>query len=347
MGFNINLNNEFNYREKIKLPELSGGGIVLSYKCTNRCRHCLVAGSPERENKWLGRGEAEEIFKYIKRTGPGAEIHIGGGEPFLNTQCLIDTVELAVTEGIKLSYVETNGFWGNNFNKYEPVLKELYKIGLRSVLISVSPFHAEFIKPQITINAIKSVRNVFGFHGAFVWIPEFLNMLNKNDITKTIDWNTINPDIIKRAGDMYYLIPGGRCGYSKPPVADKKPAADFFITSCERELLSTSHFHIDAYGNYMPGGLCGGIKMCSYKEAGTEINLNDKPLIKLLFNEGIRGLFDYAQKMGYIEKSDGYCGKCHLCVDIRTFLFNKFGAEKYLELAPAEFYETLIKESSL
>ena len=58
-------------------------------------------------------------------------------------------------------------------------------------------------------------------------------------------------------------------------------------------------------------------------------------------------MFDYAQKMGYIEKSDGYCGKCHLCVDIRTFLFNKFGAEKYLELAPAEFYETLIKESSL
>ncbi len=344
MGFNLNLNKEINYCEKIKLPRLEGGGIILTYRCTNRCKHCLVAGSPERENRWLSKDEASEIFRFIMENSPGAEIHIGGGEPFLNPQRLIETVEAAARAGINLSYVETNGFWGNNSNKFEPILKELHQLGLRSILISVSPFHAEFIKPRTTVNAIKLVRSVFGYSGAFVWINEFLNLLSGYDPDKTIDLKTLGDDIVKRAGDMYYLVPGGRCGYSKPPVADKRPARDFFITGCERELTSTGHFHIDAYGNYMPGGLCGGIRMCGYKETGGEINLNDKPLLKLLFNEGIRGLFDFALKSGYVENPEGYCGKCHLCVDIRNFFFSRGGKNEFIELAPDEFYTTINEE---
>jgi len=79
MGFNLNLNKEINYSEKIRLPRLEGGGIILTYRCSNRCKHCLVAGSPERENKWLSKDEAAEIFRFIRKNSPDAEIHIGGG----------------------------------------------------------------------------------------------------------------------------------------------------------------------------------------------------------------------------------------------------------------------------
>lgn len=348
MGFNIDLKNEINYREKLRLPPLEGGGIILSYRCSNRCGHCLVAGSPERENRWLSRDEAGEIFDFIKKSAPYAEIHIGGGEPFLNPECLLDTVRAAVGRGIRLSYVETNGFWGNNPQKYEPVLKELHMAGLRSILISVSPFHAEFIKPRATMNAIKLVRDIFGYSGAFVWIPEFLDMLSEYDSDRTIDLETLDADLVKRAGDMYYLIPGGRCGYFNPPVADRRPAKDFFITGCGRELMSTGHFHIDAYGNYMPGGLCGGIRMCDYRESDDEINLNDKPLLKILFNEGVRGLYELAVRAGYSELPGGYCGKCHLCVDVRNFFFGAAGekGDKFIELAPDEFYTTLAAENA-
>jgi len=347
LGFNIDLSKNINYSEKIKLPPLEGGGIILTYRCTNRCKHCLVAASPERENRWLDKNAAAEIFGFIKNNSPGAEIHIGGGEPFLNPQCLLDIVETAFERGIRLSYVETNAFWGNNPNKYEPVLKELYKLGLRSILISVSPFHAEFIKPQTSVNAIKMVRGVFGYAGAFVWIAEFLTMLSKHGETQNFNIETMSDEMIRRAADMYYLIPGGRCGYSKPAVSMKRSAKDFFITNCGRELLSTAHFHIDAYGNYMPGGLCGGISMCDYKETGGEINLNDKPLLKILYNEGVKGLYETALKSGYTELADGYCGKCHLCVDIRKFFFNDSENNEFGELAPAEFYKTITDEINL
>lgn len=303
-----------------------------------------MAASPERENRWLDKDGAAEIFGFIKSNSPGAQIHIGGGEPFLNPQRLLDIVETAFNYGICLSYVETNAFWGNNPNKYEPILKELYKLGLRSILISVSPFHAEFIKPQTSINAIKMVRSVFGYAGAFIWIAEFLAILSKHDKAENFDIKTMGAEMVRQAADMYYLIPGGRCGYLQPAVAMKRPARDFFMTSCGRELISTAHFHIDAYGNYMPGGLCGGIAMCDYKRAGDEINLNDRPLLKILYNEGIKGLYEIALKAGYSELSDGYCGKCHLCVDIRNYLFNNAGENEFIELAPAEFYNTITDE---
>ena len=90
----------------------------------------------------------------------------------------------------------------------------------------------------------------------------------------------------------------------------------------------------------MPGGLCGGISLCAYNELDKPVNIENKPIVRILFNEGIKGLFEYALKLGYTELTDGYCGKCHLCVDIRKYLF-KTG--KYEELAPAEFYIELEK----
>ena len=338
MGINLNFFRKTRRQDKLTIGELQGGGVILSYKCTNSCGHCLVCGSPKRENRWSTPDELDDIFRAIKKAGPYAEIHIGGGEAFLNPECVLAALAAAEKHGVSVSYVETNGFWGRNSEKYRPVLQKFYDAGLRSILISVSPFHAEFITPETTLAAIKLVREVFGYGGAFVWISEFESFFEPFDKKRPVKIKDLPVDAVRSIADLYYLIPGGRAGYMDPPLYKMRGASEFFITDCEMELRGTAHFHIDCYGNYMPGGLCAGIAPCSYGEIQEEIDLNEKPVLEALLNEGVRGLFDHASEYGYAERKEGYAGKCHLCVDIRKFLFeNKPSAE----LKPDEFYKFL------
>lgn len=338
MGPNVNLFNKFSEIRRFSAPRLHGGGIILSYRCTNRCRHCLVAGSPGRENRWMRKAMMDEVFGTIKSLGPDCEIHIGGGEPFLNPECLAAAVSSAVKHDIALSYVETNGFWGRNPGKYLPVLRELKKIGLKCILISVSPFHAEFVSPETTEAAIGHIREVFGYAGAFVWVPEFFEMLGRHDKRRPLKFSEIPPETLRRIPDKYYLVPGGRVGFNDPPMYALRPAKDHFMTECSRELNGTAHFHIDCYGYYMPGGLCAGIAPCTFGELAEGTSLDDKPVMKALLNGGVKYLFEYASSLGFVENRRGYAGKCHLCVELRKFIKSKAGCP---ELAPDEFYSFL------
>jgi hypothetical protein len=99
------------------------------------------------------------------------------------------------------------------------------------------------------------------------------------------------------------------------------------------------HNHFDNYGNYMPG-FCGGISYGDIRDADTllreGINPESKPVLALLMEEDLEGLFNLAKEKGYEALEEGYCSKCHLCLDIRSYLAR--GGE-FEELAPQEFYE--------
>jgi hypothetical protein len=61
------------------------------------------------------------------------------------------------------------------------------------------------------------------------------------------------------------------------------------------------------------------------------------PLIAALIEGGPFALFEQAQReVGYVERAEGYAGKCHLCVDVRRSLLK---SGRYAELQPAQFYE--------
>ena len=46
---------------KIQLPEPISGGLLLSYKCSARCDHCMYACSPQW-NDWISEEDLEKIF---------------------------------------------------------------------------------------------------------------------------------------------------------------------------------------------------------------------------------------------------------------------------------------------
>ena len=107
--------------------------------------------------------------------------------------------------------------------------------------------------------------------------------------------------------------------------------------SCRNALSDTSHFHIDLYGTYVPG-LCSGLGFPA-ENIGRTLDEAEFPILNLLWNEGIRGLLDWAEsEVGFAPRREGYANTCDLCNDIRFFLMES-GAGPFAELTPTGYYE--------
>ena len=68
------------------------------------------------------------------------------------------------------------------------------------------------------------------------------------------------------------------------------------------------------------------------------MNLENRPVLHYLVRNDMQRLFNLAADLGYIELSEGYVSKCHLCLDVRKYLVS---IGDYAELQPREFYEQL------
>jgi hypothetical protein len=107
-------------------------------------------------------------------------------------------------------------------------------------------------------------------------------------------------------------------------------------TSCGRELTDTSHFHLDLFGNYIPG-LCSGLAVAR-DDLGNGLSPDKYPLLTILGAKGIRGLFYFAaREYGFRPQRAGYINKCDLCTEIR-FSLVEAGYDRSKELAPVGFY---------
>jgi hypothetical protein len=71
---------------------------------------------------------------------------------------------------------------------------------------------------------------------------------------------------------------------------------------------------------------------------GRPLSAGKYPLLDVLTDTGIRGLYDFAcQSFGYTSSGTTFLNHCDLCTHIRTFLIQQ-KKEKFLELAPGGFY---------
>ncbi|MBT8363442.1 MAG: radical SAM protein, partial [Deltaproteobacteria bacterium] len=137
----------------------------------------------------------------------------------------------------------------------------------------------------------------------------------------------------------YWIHLGGRALETFRPMLGKKTFQQILDENpggCAAELSDTSHFHIDLFGNYIPG-LCSGLAICNV-DLGKRLSEETYPIITALSNYGIRGLVQMAEDIsGFLPHKEIYLNKCDLCTEVRTFLVLKDYKES-CELNPVEFY---------
>jgi hypothetical protein len=269
-------------------------------------------------------------------------VHIGGGEPLLNPEGLAAVLAAARDAGVGVEYVETNSSWFTNQEEAVALLTGLKKLGLATLLVSISPFHNEYIPFKRVKGVIAACRAV-GVQ-AFPWSNEFYREIDAFDDGKTHSLEAyaakFGADYLKRLPARYWIHLGGRAVKTFReifPARSLEAVCADGRSGC-RELLDTRHFHLDLFGNYIPG-LCAGLAIKA-EDLGQPLDAEAYPLLTTLFNTGVASLLDYAASRHGFKAAAAYISKCHLCLEIRSYL----ALAKQIcspELQPLPFYENL------
>jgi hypothetical protein len=322
----------------LHIRRLTSGGLITNYYCTSRCAHCLYCCSPQWEKRYIDAATTWQNLEKIRSLGCRA-VHVGGGEPFLDPQGLLRVLTVARDVGVRIEYVETNSSWYRDRDSAAARLRELKNRGLEALLISISPFHNEYIPFRKVKGVIEACR-VTGL-AAFPWISDFYKEVDAFDPHtphRLAEYQEkFGADYLKGIPQRYWINFGGRAVKTFAgvlPTFGGDAILNRYRGGC-RELQDVSHFHLDLFGNYIPG-LCAGLAI-QRDDLGSPLSPEKYPLLARLHESGINGLFALAREHGF-EATGAYLSKCHLCLDIRRYLVMDRGL-KFTELAPRGFYE--------
>ncbi|MFP4521967.1 MAG: radical SAM protein [Fibrobacterota bacterium] len=323
----------------MNIKRLESGGIITNYNCSSSFLHCLYNSSPSRSSDYINKETAVSNIQKIVSLGCRS-IHVGGGEPFLNRRGLIGFLETARQEGIGIEYIETNSSWCIDQESSTSFLRDVKDLGVNTLLVSMSPFHNAHI-PFVKVKRLLECCRKAGI-SVFPWVAGFMPDIERFDINKVHTFDEyeaeFGPDYLKEVLSRYWISAGGRALSLLEKVSGKIPAEEIIGKSCGcRELENVSHFHLDLYGNYIPG-LCAGLSVRT-EDLGKELSFEKYPVLTLLNENGPGALARYASREYGFTPELSYNSKCHLCRDIRRFLV----AEKksgFPELSPSEYYIT-------
>lgn len=338
----------------IPVPVPKSGGIMLTYKCSATCRHCMYACSPRWPADWISEEALTDMITTIAPSieaapfGQGAVslnhgLHFTGGEPFLNFDLLSRGTEIASNSGIPSLFVETNSSWASDDTTTYEKLSGLKDKGMQGILISVNPFYLENIPFDRTERAIRISHEVFG-RNSFVYQQTYYNRFKELDIHGTMPLEEyLQIENKPEFGRNVEFFLNGRSPYAmeKFSIFPQYRARYFFDEPCVPSFLRSWHNHFDNYGNYMPG-YCGGISFGKASDLPellqNGLDEDSHPVLSFIVDDDFEGLFDFAASYGYTEREKGYLSKCHLCADIRKHLVGK---GEFSELRPKEFYNHL------
>jgi hypothetical protein len=307
--------------------------------------------SPKWDNFWINDKDLEAILEKLSGSivsspyGPenvslNYGLHITGGEPFLNYNLLLKSIQIANEFQIPSLFVETNCYWCRNEESTKKTLNELKNIGLKGILISVNPFILEHVPFERTERAIRISKDIFG-NNVIVYQKYYYHQFKSLEIKEKLSIEEYLKQIdINKLQKHVELFKMGRTVYNLQNLYEKYPPHYFFDENCTPELVRPWHNHFDNYGNYMPG-YCGGLSWGKIRNLDSlcneGIDLEEFPILKSLILGNLKDLHSFAvENFNYQDLTDGYISKCHLCLDIRRKI--ALETDKIKELNPREFY---------
>ncbi|MCL2775943.1 MAG: radical SAM protein [Oscillospiraceae bacterium] len=324
----------------------SGAGIIVTYKCSASCIHCCYSASPNRSGDYISKETADKIFALLKKTGCNS-VHIGGGEPFMDFDRLLEVCKSAVKNKVSVDYIETNASWFTNDYTVSEKLKKLTDAGVDCLLISIDPFHNEFI-PYARVKSLIKCCDKNGM-GTFLWQAKYERVIRKLDENETHSLDEyiskFGNDFIEATADNYGLNFNGRA-LRIIENSQKFPRYSYehFLLNesrCSDIIKSLQHFHVDLNGDLIPPS-CNGFRANIFDLCGKGLDGEKYINFMSVINGGLNMLYKTAQDIGFIPANDGYASKCAFCFDMKKYIYDslmlKDGTEP-CDIGPAGFFE--------
>lgn len=319
-------NNRYNARLQRNDPKFKVwryAGLMLTYRCSAACRFCYYSCSPQAGGLMPIEMALEAWRCLVALAGPGANLHITGGEPFLEFDHLVSLLSQARSAGLPpLNSLETNGSWADSTVETRQKLAFLKSVDLGELKISYDPFHAEFVDAG-TIRDLKALAGeVLGPDKVKIKWEKYLDNPVPYDRYLPTDQIDLCRQILKEDRCRFT----GRAAEQIAPLLADRPADGFRSLSCRSAILGAKGVHIDPYGNVFSGQcsgiIAGNLNTVSLETLWRRFDPPNLPFWQTLFHEGPAGFLQEAVAAGYPAQQK-YASKCHLCSDIRRFFFDK------------------------
>jgi len=313
-------------------------GIITNYSCSAACRHCMFASSPRAGQEFISEEAAERIVKRLKQAGVYS-MHIGGGEPFLKFEALCALLRAMQRYGIGVDYIETNAFWARDDREIEKKLGVLRSLGVDTIMVSIDPFHIEFVPLERPIRLVQALRRAGMDY--FIWQDRFLERLLPLDLKTTHTKEELSAllgeNYIADTAREYGVKVNGRALAIVRSVYEAVSAEEILDDEPCSGMLSGMHCHVDLNEKVIPSG-CPGISIDLDEFLAGRLPKEKYPAAYRLYTGGVRALYDYAREAGFEPDEKGYATKCSLCCAVRAWLNEN---KPSCDIAPDCFYREM------
>jgi hypothetical protein len=269
---------------------------------------------------------------------PQGEVHITGGEPFLDFNYLLRILEGVSGTGYSgFGFVETNAFWAINDKICEDRLLKIKALGTQRVCISSDIFHQEFVPKENVLRLVDAAHKIIGLESVILRWP---NGLKEEKHIGQMTPEQVQNYLFNPMRDFRVRLVG-RASNKLDRYVPKYSADHFAQSPCFEKIFGSGHYHFDLNNNLVPGIGCltmGNSVDGTLLQLIKSVNRQDNPFLHWLAEEGPSGEFlRYAKERGYPQVTGGYGDKCQLCYGIRKWLYKTKQATS--ELAAAEAYQ--------
>lgn len=141
-----------------EIPFLSSIGLMLTYKCTVACPHCIVEAGPHRTEE-MPLVHAMDWLDHARRYRQGVieAVALTGGEPFYNLDHLAQVSAFSRSIGFIVTVV-TNAFWATSRDAALRILEQLPAI--QAIAVSADVYHQVAIPFERVKNAVCAAREL-------------------------------------------------------------------------------------------------------------------------------------------------------------------------------------------
>lgn len=164
-----------------EFPFLCNVGLLLTYKCTISCPHCIVQAGPDRSEEMpfaSAKNWLNQISAY--RNGYVLAVSLTGGEPFYNLDHLLSIANHANSLGLAISVV-SNAFWATSKAEALRILNLCSAISMISISTDIP--HQNSIPFSNVKNAIWAAKKLDKVYRIAITTEN----LNSDEYTRLLD----------------------------------------------------------------------------------------------------------------------------------------------------------------
>jgi len=303
----------------------------VTYLCNGRCIHCYAPKQKEGYPLHIDASLAVGIVENVGRVFNVESVMTFGGEPMLFPEVVYSIHREATRQEVSRRELITNGYWSDDIRVVKEIANGLKNCGVNQIHFSVDVFHQEHIPLGNVRAAIESCLEA-GIEDLSLnpcWLVSEDDDNEYNQETRSIldelsglsvrvsEGNTVEPSGLALVNLKEFLpprerLPLGRCGdmpYTEPldHVSCISVEPDGRVAVCDEFYL-------------------GDASESDILRLIEGYNPFDVPEMRVIIEDGVKGLASLAATRGVEPDHKGYYSVCQMCLDLRRRLRTSYGS---------------------